>query len=158
MRYLIGVISLILLFSCGKIPPTPTCTTTQLSKGVEIDCPGNAPVTILNGPQGPTGASGATGDIGPQGTAGINGTNGLVGIPGTIITPIQLCDSSFVPMYPSSFPEYALCISNNGVSSLYGVYSANGGFLAELPPGQYTSNGVNASCTFTIDVNCVIIN
>lgn len=80
------------------------------------------------------------------------GYNGVDGASGTVIIPIQLCDASFVPTYPNIFPEYALCIDNQ----LYGVYSANGGFLALLPPGQYNSNGINSSCTFTISSDCNI--
>jgi|ERR1035437_1580126 hypothetical protein len=89
------------------------------------------------------GLIGATGAIGAAGTPGAAGT---------VITPIQLCPSNFVPTYPSVFVESALCIGNH----LYGVYSDHGGFLALLPPGNYSSNGINASCSFTITENCGI--
>jgi hypothetical protein len=39
---------------------------------------------------------------------------------------------------------------------MYGVYSDNGGFLSELPPGEYSSDGINASCSFTIGANCSV--
>jgi hypothetical protein len=83
---------------------------------------------------------------------GSNGADGTDGSPGTVVTPMQFCPSSFVQSYPSTFAESGICIDN----VMYGVYSANGGFLAALPPGQYSSDGINASCTFTIGANCQI--
>jgi len=130
---------------------------------------------------GATGAQGPQGNIGPHGPQGNPGmpglnaqpctafkTNGIAtitcpgsapvsiqdgqnGATGTVITLIQFC-SGFTQSYPSTFAEYGLCIDNQ----LYGVYSANGGFLALLPPGTYSSDGINSSCTFTIGNNCEI--
>lgn len=96
--------------------------------------------------QGPAGKDGKNGVDGRDGSNGQNGSNG------TVVTPIQLCNPNFVPTYPSVFPEFAICLGNQ----LYGVYSTNGGFLAVLPPGQYNSNGINASCTFRVSANCII--
>lgn len=98
---------------------------------------------------GKDGAS-VVGPTGPVGPAGSTGAIGQTGVPGTAVTPVELCPASFVPSYPSTFPEYALCIGN----SLYGVYSANGGFLALLPPGTYSSVGINATCTVVVGANC----
>lgn len=111
---------------------------------------GCVPQTGGIGLTGPKGAPGDTivGPIGDRGPAGIPGLNGA---DGTQITLVQLC-SGFVPSYPSTFPEVAECV--NG--SLYGVYSANGGFLVYLPPGSYSSNGINASCTFNVLPNCQV--
>lgn len=81
-----------------------------------------------------------------DGKDGTNGTNA------TPVTMVQLCPSNFIPTYPSVYPEYALCINGN----LYAVYSIPNAFLTILPTGNYTSNGINASCTFTIKPNCVI--
>lgn len=78
---------------------------------------------------------------GPKGAPGIPGINGR---DGTVINLVKLCPD--MSAYPNTFPEYAMCIDNK----LYGVYSANGGFLTYLPDGQYSSNGINSSCTFTI--------
>lgn len=89
---------------------------------------------------------------GPQGAPGTNGTNGVNGVDATPVTVVPLCPG-FVPSYPNVFPEYGLCIG----TTLYGVYSANGGFLAELPPGTYSSNGINASCNLTVKPNCEVI-
>ena len=89
---------------------------------------------------------------GPRGFNGADGATGPAGADATPVVPQQLCAPSFVPSYPNTFPEYALCIQNK----LYGVYSSNGGFLAELPIGVYSSDGINASCTFTIKANCVV--
>lgn len=83
-----------------------------------------------------------------NGSAGVNGTNGQDAVS---ITPVQFC-SGFTQTYPNTFAESGICIGN----VLYGVYSANGGFLAELPPGTYSSNGINSSCTFTIGADCVV--
>ena len=98
----------------------------------------------------------ACGKPGPQGQPGqsIVGPPGPTGSPGpsgTIITMKQLCGSC-VPTYPSVFAESVMCIDNQ----LYGVYSANGGFLSLLTPGTYTSNGINCSCTITIGNDCSI--
>ena len=96
-----------------------------------------------------TGATGATGAQGPQGNTGATGP---AGANGTAITVVQLCPGT--PVYPSAFIETALCINNQ----LYGVYSANDGFLTLLPPGAYTSDGIGASCNLTIQPNCVVTN
>lgn len=88
---------------------------------------------------------------GKQGATGAAGMAGAPGSPGTVITLVQLCGSC-VPIYPSVFVEYAECID----SQLYGVYSNNDGFLSLLPPGQYSSDGINCSCDFTISSNCVV--
>jgi hypothetical protein len=141
---------------------------------------------VINGPKGNTGIAGPKGDAGLNGsncsvavldrnprttpnggslitcpdgsssvilngTAGVNGSNGVNGTPGTIVTPIKFC-TGFTQSYPSTFAESGLCINNK----IYGVYSENGGFLAELLPGTYSSNGINSSCTFKITENCGI--
>lgn len=98
------------------------------------------------GEAGPVGPAGPQGKQGEQGETGAQGQSGT---PGTVITPIQLCPPNFVPTYPNVFPEIAFKIGNK----LYGVYSANGGFMVELTPGTYSSNGINASCTFTVDAD-----
>lgn len=91
--------------------------------------------------RGPVGVVGPKGDTGAQGEAGVDAT------PVTIVT---LC--SGVTTYPSTFTEIAFCVG----SRLYGTYSQNGSFSTELPPGNYSSNGINSSCTFTIHANCVV--
>jgi hypothetical protein len=106
------------------------------------------------GPAGPAGANGTNGLQGPtgsQGPIGIPGPTGPSGTPGTVITIEQLCGSC-VPSFPNTFPESVLCIDNQ----LYGVYSLNGGFFSLLPPGSYSSDGINCSCTLTIGYNCQI--
>jgi hypothetical protein len=67
------------------------------------------------------------------------------------VTPVRFCQG-FTPKYPSSFVEYGVCIGGD----MYGVYSDNGGFLTELPPGEYSSEGISASCTFTIEADCKV--
>jgi hypothetical protein len=83
---------------------------------------------------------------------GKDGTNGLNGAPGTKITSVQFCPGNVT--YPTIFPEIGFCIEGN----LYAVYSANDGFLTEIPPGQYLSNAIGSSCNFTVLPNCVISN
>jgi hypothetical protein len=120
------------------------------------------------GPQGPAGPQGPTGQgctvstlnagsLGaPNGGALVscangtqamilNGTNGTNGTNGSIITPVQFCTNS-VTTYPSTFAEVGFCI--NG--TLYAVYSANGGFETQVVSGEYGSDGINASCDFSV--------
>jgi hypothetical protein len=91
---------------------------------------------------------------GASGQDGINGTSGSDGQDGTLVVPVQFCAASFVPSYPDTFPELGFCINNE----MYGVYSTHGGFMVLLTPGQYNSNGVEASCTFTLNANCQVTN
>lgn len=105
----------------------------------------------LRGPQGVAGATGPQGSQGIQGIPGVNGTNGTNGQDASPITSVQLCGSCH-GQYPSVFPEIGLCINNK----LYGVYSANDGFMVEIVPGTYSSNGINCSCTLTVGPNCVV--
>ena len=109
--------------------------------GVYINC-GSTTAFLSNGVDGTNGSQGLQGPQGPQ------GASGPAGVPGTEITPIQFC-AGFTPDYPTTFPEVGFLIA--GV--VYGVYSANDGFLAPLPPGVYSSNGIGASCTFTINID-----
>lgn len=88
------------------------------------------------------------GPAGPQGEQGPQGSPGQDAIP---VTVVQFCPG-YTPVYPNAFPEVGVCISGQ----LYGVYSANDGFMALLTPGTYSSNGINASCTFTIGPNCQV--
>lgn len=84
---------------------------------------------------------------------GANGTNGVNGLDGTDATPVtivKLCPG--VSTYPSVFIESAICLNNK----LYGVYSANSGFLTEILPGNWSSNAIGSSCNLTVSVNCVV--
>lgn len=118
-----------------------------LNGGIDISI-GTSISTVCNG------LNGSTGGQGPIGTPGLPGATGPQGLPGTnstSISVVQFCPN-VVPIYPTTFPEFALCIGN----SLFGVYSTNGGFLAELPPGAYLSNAVGSTCNFNIGSNCSI--
>lgn len=92
------------------------------------------------GPPGTPGAPGLPGPVGPTGAAGQ---------PGPAVTLVQLCKGC-TPTYPGNFPEVAECIDGH----LYGVYSANGGFLTELTPGTYVSEGIGCTCTFSVGAGC----
>ncbi len=115
---------------------------------------GNTGAVGNTGDTGQTGAKGDTGAQGPvgsKGDTGAQGPKGDAGQAGSVVTPVQFCPN-IKAAYPSYFPESGLCINNH----MYGVYSANGGFLALLPPGRYSSDGINASCAFEILVNCEV--
>lgn len=128
-------------------PATPTeCPT----GGTKVTL-GGTTYLACNGLPGVVGDTGATG---PAGSPGVQGPVGVQGPPGTDIMPIsivQFCQG-ITPSYPNAFPEIGFCIGNK----LYAVYSANGGFMVYTPPGAYYSNGINASCTFTVGDNCEI--
>lgn len=83
---------------------------------------------------------------------GAPGADGQAGAPGTLVTPVQLCQGTTT--YPSTFVEEAFCVGGN----LYAVYSANDGFLTEIVPGSYSSNAIGSSCGFTVGSNCQITN
>lgn len=102
------------------------------------------------GPQGPKGDSGLDGIDGLQGQIGPQGIPGVPASPGTTVTFIKFCNET--PSYPSAFPEFGLCVDGE----IFAVYSTHGGFGVKIPPGTYSSNGVNSSCTFTVQANCVV--
>lgn len=83
---------------------------------------------------------------------GKDGVDGRDGVDATPVTVVKLCPG--VTVYPSKFVEVAFCIGGK----LFGTYSQNGGFSTEIPAGTYGSNGINASCNFTVLLNCVIKN
>lgn len=103
------------------------------------------------GPAGEAGAKGVPGEVGPQGPQGIQGIQGEQGpagpkgLDGITIASVKLCPGD-TATYPTTFPEYGICINDH----LYAVYSANDGFLTELPDGLYQSNAVGSACTFTV--------
>lgn len=114
-----------------------------------IACAGKNGSNGSNGLQGLPGTSGLTGPSGSQGNTGLTGPRGA---DGQIATVVQLCPG--VTTYPGVFVEVALCINNQ----LYGVYSANNGFLTLLVPGSYTSNAIGSACNLTILDNCIVTN
>lgn len=155
-------------------------TTVQCPTGgqvVEVD--GADASLVCNGIQGPIGSTGATGPAGSSGSSSsvtvtpasasncpnggevieVNSVpsgvvcNGIDGAPGTDLTPVSIVQfCSGVTSYPNEFNEIGFCIDGK----VYGTYSANDGFSSYLPPGAYSSNGINSSCTFTIGANCAI--
>lgn len=149
-----------------------SCSVTNVSAnsvapngGAMISCEDGTNTLVLNGINGTNGINGrdgvdgqdgkdgVDGVDGQDGRDGINGTNGADGkdaAPGTIVQSVQFC--SGVTSYPAKFNEVGFCVAGK----LYAVYSANGGFMAEIPPGTYSSNGINSSCTFTVGLNCQV--
>ena len=84
--------------------------------------------------------NGATGAQGPAGTTGLS--------------VVKFC-SAYTTVYPTTFPEYGLCISG----SIYAVYWDNtNAWLAEVVPGSYQSTSTSAPCDFTVSANCEITN
>lgn len=123
------------------------CFVASQPGSILIQCPDGSSQAIHSGIDGTKGSDGQEGAIGPQGAQGIQG---LAGADGTQITVVALCPGT--PSYPSIFLEDALCINN----ALYGVYSANGGFLTLLPPGTYSSNAIGATCSLTVRPHCQV--
>lgn len=112
----------------------------------------------VSGPRGVVGApgvvgpTGPVGGTGPSGAIGATGPSGSNGMDATPVAVVKLCPDT--PVYPSVFVEYAICLNHQ----LYGVYSANGGFMALLLPGTYSSAGIGSSCNLTILADCQVTN
>lgn len=145
------------------------CAQDEAAKG-DPGAPGKdaAPVTVLTHPAAPTDCAnggtvvqvgstvniicnGLNGNSGPQGAQGPIGQTGAPGADLTPVTLIQFCPG-VAPSYPGVFPEVGLCIADQ----LYGVYSANNGFMVLLPPGAYSSNAIGSSCSFTVAPHCQV--
>ena len=109
------------------------CTVVPVLGGAAVSCPGSETVIVRNGVDGE------------------DGENGEDGSAGTVVASVKFCPND-APVYPSKFPEVGFCLANK----LYAVYSANGGFMTEIPPGTYRSNAVGSSCTFVVLTNCRI--
>lgn len=140
MKYLFIVLGLS-VSACGTQSVTSTplnCTVKSTDSGSVISCPDGSRSFVSNGVNGQDGQN------------GINGVNGTNGQDGTQVTPIKFCTES--ASYPARFPEYGLCLND----SLYAVYSANGGFLALLPEGNYSSNAIGSACSFKVKAHCQI--
>ncbi len=99
---------------------------------------------LCNGNQGPSGANGNDGATGPR------GDQGSPGVDTTPIQVIQFCPG--LTVYPSAFLEIGLIIDGK----LYAVYSANDGFLTQIPPGNYHSNAIGSACNFTVNLDLTI--
>jgi hypothetical protein len=95
---------------------------------------------------------GPVGAAGPKGDAGVQGQQGEQGVDASPVTTVQFCPGTTT--YPSAFLEIGLRIGNK----LIAVYSANNGFLVELPPGRYSSNAIGSRCNFTVNADLSITN
>jgi hypothetical protein len=73
-----------------------------------------------------------------------------VTLPTNNFSIVQFCPG--VTTYPQTFSEIGFCINNQ----LYAVYSIPNAFLTLVPPGMYSSNGINSSCTFNVGLNCEV--
>lgn len=112
-----------------------SCSTQSLVTGALISCTNGTSAYISNGAVGPAGSPGLPGADAP---------------PSASITIVPLCTAATV--YPTVFTEIGVCLNHK----LYGVYSQNGGFMVEIVPGTYSSNGINSSCTLTVRPDCVV--
>lgn len=183
MRMLISICVILLTFACGKTLEFPTpglqgpagpqgapgvagapgssCSVTAIGATLAtpngaslITCSDGSQSLVLNGTpgsQGIAGQNGQNGHDGHDGSQGSQGAQGTAGTPGTVITSVKFCSGS--DSYPSTFAEVGFCISGK----LYAVYSDHGGFLTEVVPGSYSSNGINSSCTFTVYTSCTVV-
>ena len=77
------------------------------------------------------------------------GVAGPAGADGRIATVVPLCPG--VSNY-GTFVEVGMCINGQ----LYAVYSANGGFMTLLAPGNYASNAIGSACNLTVHSNCIV--
>lgn len=150
MKYTLLVVSMLCMVGCGKVTQDRPIAGPQGSPGVS-GAPGSpgigCEVSSVSGSAAPNGGSLITC---PTSSALV--LNGAPGAAGTVITSKQLCPGT--PSYPSAFIEVAFCIDDE----IYGVYSANGGFMTWFPAGTYMSNGINASCNLTIGAHCTVSN
>lgn len=72
-------------------------------------------------------------------------------IPNNNVTMVQFCSNYSGTTYPTSFPEFGLCLNN----LLYGVYwDGHNSWLAEIVPGYYLSTSTSAPCNFHVLPNC----
>jgi hypothetical protein len=166
--------ALVLLSGCGlhsQAYVASNCTTKQTLTGAEVSCTDGTHSTITNGSNGAAGSPGVSCSVAPvvggvklscpdgstqtllNGVNGQNGNNGNNGIDGTVITSIKFCPN--IPdTYPSSFPEYGVCMNNQ----LYAVYwNGSQAFLALLTPGNYSSTSPQG-CSFHVVSGCSITN
>lgn len=113
------------------------------------------PVRGINGTNGTNGIDGTTGTQGQAGSTGAKGdtgAQGVPGLPGTVVTAVQFCPN-YTTTYPSSFPEYGVCI--NG--SLYATYwDGHQAWTAKIVPGDYTTTATGAPCNFKVVSGCTI--
>lgn len=121
------------------------CTAYSVSGGVIVSCPGSPPQLVYNG------AVGSKGDKGDDGDRGHDGDDGHDGEDSSPITMVKLCPET-TSYSGHIFVEYGICMNHQ----LWGVYSANGGFLSYFPPGAYSSAGIGSSCNLTIGSNCSV--
>lgn len=140
--------SVLLIPGCGgafKGENGQPCSVTSVASGAVIKCPDGSESTVNNGQDGVDGQNGT------NGADGQNGQDGANGAPGSVVLAVSLCPSKPL-IYPSSFPESALCVNN----SLFGVYwNGHQAFLSELPPGDYVSTSPQG-CSLRIKANCVV--
>jgi hypothetical protein len=128
-------------------------STVTMTAATVTECAnGGYELTLTNGSSSNSYAvcNGQVGATGNQGIQGLTGAAGSAGAPGTVVSVVQFCPGT--TSYPGTFAEVGVCIGGN----IWAVYSANDGFLTEVVPGEYSSDGVNDSCNFTVAANCVV--
>ena len=147
-----------------------SCSVVQTSSGANIECSDGTSASISNGTNGADGQTGAQGAAGldaqpcstqadatgvsiscPDGSTSYvsNGSNGAAG---TLVSTVEFCPSLGATVYPSSFPEYGICIEGN----IYAVYwNGSNAFMAEVVPGEYASTSPQG-CNFSVAANCSV--
>lgn len=145
--------SLVCNGSQGAAGQNGTSSTVGMTAATATQCPNGGyelTVTDASGSNSYSLCDGQNGATGSQGLQGIQGVAGVAGAPGTVVSTVQFCPGA--TSYAGEFNEVGFCIGGN----IYAVYSANDGFMSEIPPGEYSSDGINASCNFTVGANCSI--
>lgn len=69
-----------------------------------------------------------------------------------VTTTVKFCVGQ-TTSYPTSFPEYGLCLDN----IIYGVFwDGHNAWWAQIPKGNYISTSTGLQCNFKVLDNCVI--
>ena len=150
-KMLMGIVIVACLTGCGKPGKDGSSGVNGIGGLNGIDGSSCSAHAVLANPAAPNGATLVECTNGTSNLV-LNGINGVKGVDGHSVSfdPIQFCPAA--PHYPSTFPEVGFCIDDQ----LYGVYSANGGFMAVIQPGAWQSQGIGSSCSFVVEAHCKV--
>lgn len=152
MKHLIAPLAFLALTACQAGYDTykgPSVPTIKTQPATTAECPTGGYELLIDGKlsllcNGTIGQTGPSGHTGATGATGHTGATGAAGNPGTTIQVVKFCPQT--QQYPNVFPELGFIIGGK----IYAVFSVNGGYLTELPPGAYNSNAVGSNCNFTV--------
>lgn len=90
-----------------------------------------------------------------NGAPGATGETGAAGANASSVSFVKFCPN-VSNNYPSTFPEYGICV-NGSIFAIY--WSGSTAFGSVLPAGGYSSTSINSNCSFTIVANsCAVQN